>query len=57
MIICKKCGSECPDGNIFCEKCGAELETPVLPENVDSKGRMKMKDGKWVTDKKDSKKK
>ena len=57
MIICKKCGSECPDGNIFCEKCGAELETPVLPENVDSKGRMKMKDGKWVKDKKDSKKK
>ena len=40
-MICKKCGSECPDGNIFCEACGAELEAPVLPDNVDDKGRMK----------------
>ncbi|MCI7767331.1 MAG: hypothetical protein MSJ26_05025 [Oscillospiraceae bacterium] len=40
-MICKKCGSECPDGNIFCEACGAELDAPVLPENVDDKGRMK----------------
>ena len=42
-MICKKCGSECPDGNIFCEACGAELEAPVLPDNVDDKGRMKKK--------------
>ncbi|MBQ5334023.1 MAG: zinc ribbon domain-containing protein [Oscillospiraceae bacterium] len=40
-MICKKCGSECPDGNIFCEACGAELDAPVLPENVDDKGHMK----------------
>ena len=40
-MICKKCGSECPDGNIVCEACGAELEAPVLPDNVDDKGRMK----------------
>ena len=39
-MICKNCGSECPDGNIFCEKCGAELESSVLPENIDSKGRI-----------------
>lgn len=41
MIVCKKCGAQCPDGNIFCEVCGAELEVGVLPENVDEKGRMK----------------
>lgn len=40
-MICKKCGSECPDGNIFCETCGAELDAPVLPENIDDKGRVK----------------
>lgn len=39
-MICKKCGTECPDGNIFCEACGAELDAPVLPENIDDKGRM-----------------
>lgn len=38
---CQKCGTECPDGNLFCEACGAELETPVLPENIDEKGRVK----------------
>lgn len=38
---CQKCGSECPDGNIFCEACGAELDSPVLPDNIDDKGRMK----------------
>ena len=43
VMICKKCGSECPDGNIFCEVCGAELESPVLPENIDEKGRVKNK--------------
>ena len=43
MLICKKCGSECPDGNIFCEACGAELDAPVLPENIDDKGRVKNK--------------
>lgn len=42
-MICKKCGSECPDGNIFCEACGAELDAPVLPENIDDKGRVKNK--------------
>lgn len=41
MIICKKCGAECSDGNIFCETCGAELEIGVLPDNVDEKGRLK----------------
>lgn len=40
-MICKKCGSKCPDGNIFCEACGAELDAPVLPENIDEKGRVK----------------
>ena len=40
-MICKKCGSECPDGNIFCEACGAELDAPVLPDNIDDKGRVK----------------
>lgn len=40
-MICQKCGTECPDGNIFCEACGAELDAPVLPENIDSKGRVK----------------
>ena len=44
-MICKKCGSECPDGNIFCEACGAELDAPVLPDNIDDKGRVK-KQGK-----------
>ncbi len=43
VLICKKCGSECPDGNIFCEACGAELDAPVLPENIDDKGRVKNK--------------
>ncbi|MDE7294110.1 MAG: zinc ribbon domain-containing protein [Oscillospiraceae bacterium] len=38
---CQKCGTECPDGNLFCEACGAELETPVLPDNIDDKGRVK----------------
>ncbi|MCM1577851.1 MAG: zinc ribbon domain-containing protein, partial [Ruminococcus sp.] len=38
---CQKCGTECPDGNLFCEACGAELETPVLPENIDEKGYVK----------------
>ncbi len=42
-MICKKCGSECPDGNIFCEACGAELDAPVLPENIDDKGRVRAK--------------
>lgn len=41
MMICRKCGSECPDGNIFCEACGAELDAPVLPDNIDDKGRVK----------------
>lgn len=45
-MICKKCGSECPDGNIFCEVCGSELEAPVLPENIDDKGHVKKKKGK-----------
>ncbi len=46
-MICKKCGSECPDGNIFCEACGAELEASVLPDNIDDKGRVKkVKHGK-----------
>ncbi|MBQ5311566.1 MAG: zinc ribbon domain-containing protein, partial [Oscillospiraceae bacterium] len=39
-MICKHCGSECPDGNIFCEVCGKELDPAVLPENIDSKGRI-----------------
>ncbi|MBQ7990641.1 MAG: zinc ribbon domain-containing protein [Oscillospiraceae bacterium] len=39
-MICKNCGTECPDGNLFCDKCGAELETSVLPDNIDSKGRI-----------------
>lgn len=38
---CQKCGTECPDGNLFCEACGAELETPLLPENIDEKGNVK----------------
>lgn len=38
---CQKCGSICPDGNLFCEACGAELETPVLPDNIDEKGNVK----------------
>lgn len=42
-MICPKCGTECPDGNIFCEACGAELDAPVLPENIDDKGRVKKK--------------
>ena len=42
-MICKKCGTECPDGNIFCEACGTELDAPVLPENIDDKGRMTKK--------------
>lgn len=42
-MICNKCGTECPDGNIFCEACGCELEAPVLPENIDDKGRVKKK--------------
>lgn len=50
-MICKKCGSECPDGNIFCEACGAELEAPVLPDNVDDKGRMKKQQGKTKKEK------
>lgn len=40
---CGKCGTECPDGNIFCEACGAELVNSVLPDNVDEKGRVKKK--------------
>lgn len=40
-MICKHCGSECPDGNIFCEVCGKELDPAVLPDNIDSKGRIK----------------
>lgn len=40
-MMCDNCGRECADGNIFCEHCGASLEGPVLPENVDEKGRVK----------------
>ncbi|MBQ5329778.1 MAG: zinc-ribbon domain-containing protein [Oscillospiraceae bacterium] len=40
MIICKKCGAECPDGNIFCEKCGKELEVNILPDNIDPQGNV-----------------
>lgn len=43
---CNKCGSECPDGNIFCESCGSELESPMLPDNIDDKGRMRKKRAK-----------
>lgn len=43
---CKKCGTVCNDGNIFCENCGAELEVPVLPENVDEMGRVNGADKK-----------
>ncbi len=41
MKICKKCGTECHDGNIFCEKCGAELDIDILPDNIDDKGNVK----------------
>ena len=39
-MICKHCGSECPDGNIFCDVCGQELEPSVLPDNIDAQGRI-----------------
>ena len=40
MIICKKCGSENPDGNIFCQDCGAELDVDILPDNIDEQGNV-----------------
>ncbi len=40
-MVCKKCGTECPDGVLFCEACGNTLDSPMLPENVDDKGRVK----------------
>lgn len=45
---CQKCGSICPDGNLFCEACGAELENPVLPDNIDEKGNVKKEKRKKV---------
>lgn len=44
LVICKKCGAECYDGNIFCEKCGAELDVDILPSNIDEKGNVKQSD-------------
>ncbi|MGN0667580.1 MAG: hypothetical protein ACI4KF_13805 [Huintestinicola sp.] len=41
MIKCNKCGTENPNGSIMCEKCGEMLDAPILPENVDEKGRVK----------------
>lgn len=56
-MVCKKCGRECPEGNIYCESCGAELDSPVLPDNIDDKGRVKKTKVKAPKPKKEKKEK
>lgn len=56
-MVCRKCGTECPDGNIFCEACGAELDAPVLPENIDERGRVKKKKENKIVESKPKKEK